>query len=379
MTRRRRWPTLDPGTERAFGLAGEMVYGASREDVARALSAEMVGLRELAALLSPRAGPLLEQMARRAEQTTRRRFGRTVVLYVPLYLSNECTNACTYCGFSSDRASTRRRTLSAAEVEVELQLLRGRGFHHVLLLTGEDEAAAPPGFLRASVAAAHALFSSVGVEVYPMSRQGYETLVAAGCDSVTLYQETYHQPTYAAVHSRGPKADFHLRLEGPAAAASAGMRQVSIGALLGLADHRIEGLLLAAHALGVQRASWRTRIGFGFPRLRNDPGGGVRGHPVSDRDLAQLVFALRLAFPDADLVLSTRERPALRDGLAGLAVTRMSAGSTTRPGGYSMDPARAGGEQFEIADRRSVAEVVVALADSGLEPVWKDWDRGFAP
>jgi len=361
----------DPATWARFE---EQVYGATTGDVERALAGDPPTLDQAAALLSPAAGEQLEALARRAAATTARRFGRIIVLYVPFYLSNECTNRCTYCGFSRER-EVPRRTLAPDEIRVEADRLKAEHFDHVLLLTGEDRRAAPPDFVRDAVAYCHQRFSSVGIEIYPMTQAEYAALVDAGCDALTLYQETYHQPTYRAVHPGGPKRDFQARLDAPARAARARMRSVGLGALLGLADWRVEGLFLAHHGRLLRREHWRSRLSIGFPRLRDDPGGGVELQPLSERALTQLICAMRITLPDADLVLSTRERAAYRDGMVGLGVTRMSAGSKTSPGGYA-NLAEAG-EQFAITDDRAPAEIVAMIERRGHEPVWKDWDSEF--
>lgn len=353
----------------------ERIYFAGAADVRRALESPHPGPGDLAALLGPAAIEHIEAIARRAAALTLRRFGRTVVLYAPLYLSNECRNSCAYCGFAHGR-EIPRRTLTEDEIAGEAECLRAEGFGHVLLLTGEDRHAVPPAYIRRAVEICRRMFSSVAVEVYPLDPDEYTDLVDAGCDGLTLYQETYCQETYGKLHPWGPKAAFRHRLDAPSRGAAAGMRWVSIGALLGLADWRVEALFLAAHGRQLRKRHWRTRLAIGFPRLRNEPGAGVRHRPLADRDLVQMVSALRLALPDADLVLSTRESADLRDAMAGLGITRMSAGSRTSPGGYTLDgPA---GEQFEVTDRRTPAEFAAALATRGLEPVWKDWDREFA-
>jgi len=362
---------LDPHTWDRFS---EAVESAADPDVRRALASEELGPRELAALLSDAASDHLDEMARRARAITLRRFGRVVVLYVPFYLSNECVNHCTYCYFAHDIDLTRS-TLAAAEVDAEVARLKAARFDHVLLLTGEDRRATPPGYVRDAVATCHGRFSSVGVEIYPMSRAEYADLVGAGCDAITLYQETYHRPTYAEAHPRGPKRDFAARLAAPSRAAAAGMRSVGIGALLGLADWRVEGMCMAAHGKALRRDHWRSRLSIGFPRLREGPGALQSLQSLTERELAQLLWAMRLTFPDADLVLSTRERAAFRDPMVGLGVTRMSAGSKTHPGGYA--GVGDAGEQFAITDDRSPAEVAAMIESRGCEAVWKDWDREF--
>ncbi len=361
------------GDEGSWEQFREMVYGASRRDVLRAIASDSLELPQLAALLSPAASGELEAMAQRASRVTLRRFGRVVVLYTPLYISNECANPCTYCGFAA-RRGTPRRTLTAEEIQQESSQLLDEGFGHVLLLTGEQPKLAPVSYIRDAVASCHGRFSSVGVEIYPLDEAGYAQLVGAGCDALTLYQETYHQPTYAAVHPGGPKADFHGRLAAPARAAAAGMRSVGIGALLGLADWRVEGMFLGQHGRGLKHRYWQSRLSIGFPRLRDEPGAGLALQSLSQRDLVQMITAMRIFFPDADLVLSTREDAAFRDGIVGLGITRMSAGSRTSPGGYSLEGS---GDQFPVTDDRSPAQISEMIAGKGFEPVWKDWDREF--
>ncbi len=360
--------------EASWARFRKLVYGATAAQVERALGAEEPDLDDLAALLSPAAAAALEELAARARELTLRRFGRIIVLYVPLYLSNECTNGCTYCGFAHDRP-IRRRTLEPAEIQAEADRLAQEHFDHVLLLTGEDRRAAPPEYLQQAVAYCHRRFSSVGIEIYPMAAAEYALLVEAGCDGLTLYQETYHQPTYRRIHPRGPKRDFGHRLDAPERAAQAGMRTVGIGALLGLADWRIEGLFLGLHGKLLRRQYWRSKLSVGFPRLRGEPGGGLERQVLTERDLTQLICAMRIALPDADLVLSTRERASYRDGMVGLGITRMSAGSRTDPGGYASEVAA--GEQFAVTDQRSPAEVAATIERKGYEAVWKDWDREF--
>lgn len=353
---------------------GGLLHRVTTENVRQALQKEQRELFDLAALISPLARPFLDEMAARARSLTERRFGRTIMLYVPLYISNSCVNRCTYCGFSLDH-QFKRRTLNLTEIEVEIERLQGEGFEHLLLLTGEDKRAVPVADMAQAVALCHSKVSSVSVEVYPMAQHEYAQLIDAGCDSLTLYQETYHQPTYKIVHPAGPKANYGKRMAAPIAGAAAGMRSVSMGALLGLTDWRIESLYMALHGAYMHHKYYRTRLSFGFPRLRDDPGGGLKLQPMSEADLAQLIFAMRLVFADADLVLSTRERQAFRDGMVGLGVTRMSAGSKTQPGGYSLD--NGAGEQFAITDGRSPAEVLDMIVAQGYEPVWKDFDQGF--
>ncbi len=345
------------------------------QDVEAALARRVVDLEGFLALISPAAGAYLEDMARLAHAVTRERFGRVVQMYAPLYVSNECTNACVYCGFNRSNR-IRRITLTLDEAEAEAGILWRQGFRSVLLVSGEAPGAVP---LEYFVELAHRLrprFASISVEIYPLDTAGYARLVQAGVDGLTIYQETYDPELYARVHPAGRKADYSWRIETPARGAAAGMRRVGIGALLGLGPWRKEAVALALHALWLQKIYWQTQVCVSFPRLRNAPGGYQPPHPVADPELVQLACALRLLLPDAGLVLSTRERPAFRDGLARICITHMSAGSRTEPGGYGRP--ESAGKQFFVEDTRPPGEVARRLLDLGVEPVWKDWDPAFA-
>lgn len=340
-------------------------------EVQRALSAEQIGFHEFQALVAPAARGFLEQMAQRARRITLARFGRTIQLYAPLYLSNACTNRCIYCGFNVSNEFARV-TLSPEELLREADYLKTQGFQHILLLTGEDRRAVPLQRLTQTCQQLRDRFASVSIEVYPLDEAGYRSVVAAGVDGLTLYQETYHRPTYEEVHLGGPKRNYEGRLAAAEAAGRAGMRRIGIGALLGLSDWRQEAFALFAHAGWLMKRFWRTQITISFPRLRAASGAMAPPKPVSDAELAQMLCALRIALPDVGLVVSTREAQTLRDGLIPLGVTQMSAGSRTEPGGY-LRPAEEAA-QFCIEDQRSPAQVAGAIRAAGYDPVWKDWD-----
>jgi 2-iminoacetate synthase len=323
---------------------------------------------KLLALVSPAAEGYLEQMAELSRKLTLQRFGRTIRLYAPLYLSSHCVNRCQYCGFNRDNAFDRVR-LSVDEAVAE--------FRDILLVTSEDRQFISVSYLTGLAKALRGKFSFIGAEIYQMSASDYHKLFDAGIEGITLYQETYDRQTYARYHLGGPKADYDTRLRGPDDFAWAGMREIGLAPLLGLADWRIETLALAEHAYHLFRRYWQSRISFSFPRLR--PACGVPTedfpHLVTDKNLVQMMLALRLCFSDAGLVLSTREPADLRDRLVQLGITKMSAGSRTSPGGYSHDHENAG--QFEVNDERTAADIVAMLKRQGFEPVWKDWDRAF--
>jgi len=345
-------------------------------DVERALSQPpgSYSLDRLIALVSPAAEDYLEEMARLAHRLTVRRFGRTIRLYAPLYLSNFCANSCLYCGFNKENQSQRIR-LTLDEALAEAELIACEGFRDLLLVSSEDGAFIDVDYLAALAGRLRDTFSSISVEIYQMTAAEYAALFAAGIDGVTLYQETYDRRAYRYFHPAGPKADYDNRLATPDNIARAGMREIGLGVLLGLADWRTETLALAEHAHHLIKRYWKSRVSFSFPRLR--PAHEVDGlqfdHLVSDRNLVQMITALRLCFADAGLVLSTRESARLRDHLIKLGITKVSAGSKTSPGGYS---GRAHAtEQFRIDDDRTPAQVSEIIKATGAEPVWKDWER----
>ena len=345
---------------------------ATAEDVERALRApaHRRTAADFAALLSPAAADRLEDLARVAHATTVRRFGRVVRLFAPLYLSNECVSTCTYCGFSAGN-HVARRTLDVDEVRAEADALVARGFRHVLLVAGEHARIISKDYLVACVEALAPVVPSLSVEVQVWDVPTYRRLVAAGCEGLVVYQETYDPTTYAAVHLKGKKRNYDWRLAAPDRGAAAGMRRLGIGALLGLhSDWRSEALAMAAHASALLRRWWRCEVTVSLPRLRPAAGGYQPADPVGDADLVQLLCALRLYLPDVGVTLSTREPAELRDALVPLGVTQISAGSHTEPGGYAA-PSDAEA-QFEVSDTRSPAEVAAVLRRSGYDPVWMD-------
>lgn len=327
-------------------------------------------------LLSPKTSDELEEMAQAAHHITTQRFGRTIKLYAPVYISNSCINGCAYCGFAS-RNKIERRALSKEEVVHEAETIISRGLKHILLVSGEDPVNVPLQFLEEIARLLRPKVASLTIEGQPFDIEGYKRLARAGIDGVTLYQETYDPTTYEAVHPYGPKRDFKRRLEAIDTAGHAGMRFLGIGALLGLADWHNETRSLIAHANYLIKKHWQASVSVSIPRIRDSASGFDMPSLVSDRDLAQIICALRLALPDAGIVLSTRESAHLRDKLLPLGVTQMSAGSVTKPGGYSRTDAKNTGEQFHLKDNRSPDEVAAMLSNSGYDPVWKDWDQFF--
>lgn len=354
----------------------EQVLGTTAQRIDQALRRQRLSMEDFASLLSPQiSDEQLELMAGRAHSITKQRFGRTILLYAPLYLSNECHNGCKYCGFSADN-HLHRKTLSLTEIGREAKLLRKEGFRHMLLLTGEAPEVAGIDFLEQAVQTVKTHCGSVSLEVFPMDTAGYQRMVTAGVDGLTLYQETYDPELYRDLHPYGPKSDYGYRLLAPERAGEAGLRRIGVGALLGLGDCLTDVFYTGLHALYLARRFWRTQVTISFPRMRPAEGGYQPNSIVSDRQLTQFICALRLLIPDAGLVLSTRESAELRDNLLPLGITQMSAGSCTSPGGYG-DGDGHDGEQFAINDERTPADMAELLQSRGYDPVWKDWDSAF--
>ena len=375
---------------------------ANVNSVRESLSKSKFSLNDFADLISPAANEFLEPLSHRSQQLTQQRFGKVIRLFAPLYVSNECINNCAYCGFSRDNAILRV-TLSIEEVLREARALSEQGFRSILLVAGEHPKFVSNHYLRDCVRALHAEIPGVSLEVGPMETDEYRPIVAAGADGLVVYQESYDRNIYDEMHTAGPKKNFDWRLETAERAYAAGFRRLGIGALFGLSDWRYEAICVAAHADFLLRHCWKAQLTISLPRLRPCAGEFQPLTHMTDRELVQLVCAFRLMFPDAGLVLSTREPARLRDGLIPLGITLISAGSHTEPGGYtgagrekihqtvrgkivevgSSEWATTNGHstnatgQFEIADDRSPGEVAELIRKLGYEPVWKDWDAAL--
>lgn len=342
-------------------------------------------LEDFAALISPRATEYIETLAVHSQQITQRHFGKVIRLFAPLYLSNECVNICKYCGFSRNNPIPRI-TLPIDVVVLQTQQLARCGFRSLLLVAGEHPKFIPNGYVEECIRRCLPIMPSITLELGPMEREGYVPLVQAGCEGLIVYQETYHSTTYAEMHTAGPKKNYTWRMDTPERAYAAGFRRLGIGALFGLYDWRYEAIAVAAHACYLTRKCWKAWISISIPRMR-PAAGGFQPDPrysMTDRDLVQLVCALRLFLPHAGIVLSTRESSQLRDGLVPLGVTTMSAGSSTEPGGYAKFDenewapiAEQPGEQFTVADERSPDTVARMICSKGYEPVWKDFDQSL--
>ncbi|MDQ6631487.1 MAG: 2-iminoacetate synthase ThiH, partial [Verrucomicrobiota bacterium] len=326
--------------------------GATAKIVRESFSKTKLSLTDFTHLISPAASEILEPLCRRSQEITQRRFGKVIRLFAPLYLSNECINNCSYCGFSRDNAILRV-TLSVEEVLREARALAEQGFRNILLVAGEHPKFVSSGYMAECVAALHEEIPSISLEVGPMETEEYRPIAQAGADGLVVYQETYDRKIYAEMHTAGPKRNFDWRLETSERAYAAGFRRLGLGALFGLSDWRLEALSVAAHADYLLRNCWKAQVTISLPRLRPAAGEFQPLTQMRDHELTQLICAFRLFLPDVGLVLSTRETAKLRDGLIPLGITMVSAGSHTEPGGYT----GAGKEKIHHTERGRIIEL----------------------
>lgn len=357
-----------------FDLAGAL-KSVRLEDLSTCLNKDKLTLADFVNLISFMAEERLEEMAQKAKKITLRHFGRTIQLYTPIYLSNYCSNECSYCGFNIHNRITRKK-LNSEELEAEARFIYDLGLRHILILTGESRQESGLEYILNCINILKKYFSSISVEIYALTENEYADLVKSGVDGLTIYQETYNRTVYNKVHLSGPKKDFRFRLEAPERAGVSGIRSINIGALLGLSDWRKEIFLLGLHAGYLQNNFSDAEISVSLPRLRPQTGDFIPNFEISDKNLVQAILALRLFLPRLGITISTRESPDLRENLLGLGVTRMSAGSTTHVGGHTMDYSFENSgysSQFEINDKRSVLQIQEMIKSKGYQPVLKDW------
>ena len=352
------------------------IYSKTEEDVRIALrSTHRRSLEDFMALISPAAEPFLEQMALKSQQLTQKRFGKTIQLYAPIYLSNECQNICTYCGFSLDNKMDRI-TLSSTQILQEAMAVKALGYDHVLLVTGEANKTVGVDYLLNALKIVRPFFSQISIEVQPLEENDYRRLREVGLSTVLVYQETYHKEDYRKHHPKGRKSNFFYRLETPDRLGRAEVDKVGLGVLIGLEDWRTDSFFTALHLNYLERKFWKTKYSISFPRLRPAEGYLEPKVVMSDHQLVQLICAYRIFNEEVELSISTRESQRFRNNIVKLGITSMSAGSKTNPGGYKVYETESL-EQFEISDERTPQQVAAAIRKAGYEPVWKDWDASY--
>ncbi len=341
------------------------------DDVKRALNKSKLDIDDFMALISPAAEPFLEEMALKSRKLTLQRFGRTMSMYIPMYITNSCTNSCVYCGFNRHNKFDRV-ILKPHQIEEECKAIKQLApFDNLLIVTGENQYVAGPSYIKEALEICSRYFNNLTIEVMPLSEEDYRMLTEAGLYGVVCFQETYNREKYKTYHPSGMKSNFEWRLNGFDRMGAAGVHKIGMGVLIGLEEWRTDVTMMALHLLYLRKRYWKTRYSVNFPRMRPSESGFQPNVVMSDRELAQLIFAYRLLDNDVDISISTRETPYFRDHIASLGVTSMSAGSRTEPGGYHAFPQAL--EQFSVSDQRTPAEVEKALSTMGYEPVWKDW------
>lgn len=358
----------------------ERVENASLEEVDAVLAKAVRNRKPLtpddfAVLISPAASRRLEEMARLSRHFTSERFGKTISMYIPMYVGNACTNKCVYCGFNHDN-KYERTVLTMSQIEEECKAIKRLGpFENLLIVSGEYPSLCGVDYLENVLHTCRPYFHNLTIEVQPMRAADYERLTHSGLNGVVCFQETYHKEAYKKYHPKGMKSHYDWRLNGYDRMGEAGVHKIGLGALLGLEDWRGDVVMMARHLRYLQKKYWRSRYSVNFPRMRPSESGFQPKSIINDKELAQLTFAFRIFDHDVDISFSTREAPSYRDNMVSLGVTSMSAGSKTDPGGYASMPDSL--EQFEVSDERSPREVEEAIRTQGYDAVWKDWDSVF--
>ncbi len=354
----------------------ERIMSKTDADVVRALNKSHCDVDDFMAMISPAGAKYLEPMARLSRRYTLERFGNTINMFIPIYITNSCCNSCVYCGFHVQNPM-KRIILTEDEIVLEYKAIKKLGpFDNLLILTGENKAAAGVDYIARALDLAKPYFNNLQIEVMPLDAEDYAELRHHGLNGVICFQETYHEANYKKYHPRGPKSNWEYRVNGYDRMGMAGVHKIGMGALIGLEDWRTDVTMMAYHLRYLEKTYWRTQFSCNFPRMRPAKNGGFQPNVImSDRELAQATFAMRIFDHDVDISYSTRESADIRNHMARLGVTTMSSESHTDPGGYACYPASL--PQFDVCDGRKTPQIIADLKAEGVEPVWKSWDRGF--
>ncbi len=350
----------------------KQIYAKTQADVERALNKDKINLDDFQALLSPAASDFLEIMAQRSKTLTQERFGKCIQMYIPLYLSNSCTNNCVYCGFKHNN-KFNRKILSKQELLCEVEIIKKMGFEHILLVSGEDQKNCNSNYIAEMMDAIKDQFSLISLEVQPLETKEYKALIRKALHTVYIYQETYHESAYEKYHPSGKKSNYRYRLETPDRLGQSGVHKIGLACLLGLEDWRVDSFFTALHLQYLEKKYWKSKYSVSFPRLRPNAGGFQPNCEVSHKNLLQLITAYRLLNQHVEISISTRESEKFRDHILQLGATSFSAGSRTNPGAYSHTPDSL--EQFSVNDDRHPTEIEAMIKSNGYEVVWKDWDH----
>lgn len=342
------------------------------EDVERSINEKNPNYEDLLNLLSPVAEKVLEDMAVKARELSLRHFGRTILLYTPIYISNYCVNKCSYCGYNLENSISRKK-LTLEEIKSESEAVAKQGFKHIILLTGESQIHSPTSYIVDAIKVMKEYFPSITLEVQPLSEEDYKKTVEVGAEGLTVYQETYDEEIYDRVHLSGPKKNYKFRLDTPERGARAGMRSISIGALLGLGDFRRDAFFTALHGEYIRKKYPHVEVTYSPPRIRPCEGGLKELNPVEDKKMVQVMLAYKIFAQQSGINVSTREDHEMRKNLIPLGITKMSAGVSTEVGGHALKTK--GTSQFSINDEGSVEEIKEMIIEAGFQPIFKDWER----
>lgn len=342
------------------------------QDVLRSLSKDRLDDCDVLNLLSKTAEKHLEKMAQKAHKLSVQYFGKTVCLYTPMYIANYCINQCVYCSYNI-KSGIKRKKLNMDEIKKEGDAISQEGFKHLLVLTGESSFHSSKEYIGEAIEILKDKFPSIGIEVYPMETEDYKYIVEKGVEGLTVYQETYDEYIYKKVHIKGPKSNYRFRLDAPERGAKAGMRTLSIGALLGLNDFRKETFFTILHGKYLKKKYPHIELAYSTPRMRPFKGCFEELVDISDKNLVQAMVCMRLFDPHAAINISTRESLEMRKHIIPLGVTKLSAGVSTDVGGHSQDEHST--SQFEINDESGVKDIEKMLKSIGYQHVFKDWER----
>ncbi len=343
-------------------------------------AAQFKGLshREAAVLLNVEAPEVLAEIFALARKVKEHIYGRRIVMFAPLYLSDFCVNRCRYCGYNHDNGMKRHR-LSQQELAEEVRVLEGLGHKRLALEAGEDPVNCPIEYIEECIRTIYSLkcdngaIRRVNVNIAATTVENYKRLKDVGIGTYILFQETYHKPTYLEVHQGGPKRNYEYHTESQDRAMEAGIDDVGLGVLYGLYDWKYDTLGLLMHAEHLEAARGVGPHTLSVPRIRAATGVNAKDYPhlVSDDDFKKVVAVLRLAVPYTGMLLSTREPVGYREEVIALGISQVSAGSCTGVGGYA-HAHKLGFEetvpQFEPEDHRSPMEVLKELLRDGYIP-----------
>ncbi|MFR7934769.1 MAG: [FeFe] hydrogenase H-cluster radical SAM maturase HydG [Clostridium perfringens] len=348
-----------------------------REIIEKSKSAEGLTPEETAVLLNLEDKELIEEMFKAARQVKEKLYGKRLVVFAPLYVSNYCVNNCTYCGYKHCNDELKRKKLNKEQLIEEVKVLESLGHKRIALEAGEDPVNAPLDYILDCIKSIYSIkfdngsIRRINVNIAATSVEDYKRLKDAEIGTYILFQETYHKPTYERLHVSGPKHNYNYHTTAMHRAREAGIDDIGMGVLYGLYDYKYETLAMLMHAMDLEETTGVGPHTLSVPRIRPAENVSLENYPylVDDEDFKKIVAILRLAVPYAGLILSTREEPGLRDEIIALGVSQVSTGSCTGVGGYSeaySDPEEK--PQFEVGDHRSPVEMIESLMEAGYIP-----------